>query len=109
MTPDLHNLLTVCDAYTAATGLVPSTVSKRFLGSGLRIAKIRAGGDMGSLTIARAIRAFDAAWPADAPWPAAVPRPSLTAAPTPAAAPGAAGLTPPNGSAAPSSFAEVSA
>lgn len=73
---DLDRLLHVAAAYCAATGLSEARVSTLFLKGGSRIASLRAGGDMGSRTIARAIEAFSDAWPADAVWPAEVPRPS---------------------------------
>jgi hypothetical protein len=76
---DIDRLLALTCAYCAATSLSEARVSTLFLKGGSRIASLRAGGDMGSRTIARAIAAFDAAWPPDAVWPADVPRPSLAA------------------------------
>jgi hypothetical protein len=79
MISDLSRLLSVFEAYVEATGLSPKTVSTRFMGRGGRIDQIRAGGDMGSLTIAKALTAFSAAWPPDAAWPVDVPRPPVGA------------------------------
>jgi hypothetical protein len=73
---DLDRLLHLLDAYCAATGLSEARVSTLFLKGGSRVASLRAGGDMGSRTIARAIEAFSDAWPAEAAWPSDVPRPS---------------------------------
>jgi hypothetical protein len=77
----VEHLLTVFDAFRAATGLADATVSTRFLDRGSRIVALRAGGDMGAKRIARALDDFSAAWPPDAVWPAHVPR----GAPAPAA------------------------
>lgn len=91
---DLDRLLHLVDAYCAATGLSEARVSTLFLKGGSRVASLRAGGDMGSRTIAKAIEAFSDAWPAEAAWPSDVPRPSraprVTGAPTDATG----GLTP---------------
>ncbi len=73
---DIRRLLLVFDAYAALTGQAEATISTRFLGNGNRIGEIRAGGDMGSRRIARALAAFSAAWPVGADWPDGVERPS---------------------------------
>jgi hypothetical protein len=73
---DLRKLILVFDAYVALTGQADATISTRFLGNGNRIREIRAGGDMGSRRIARALSAFSAAWPVGADWPQGVERPS---------------------------------
>ncbi len=78
----IENLLSVVDAYAAATGLAEATISTRFLAGGRVILDLRNGRDMGVRRIERAVESFAREWPADAEWPADVPRP----APTPAAA-----------------------
>lgn len=88
---DIARLLTVVDAYCQATGLSESRVSTLFLKSGARSAALRAGGDMGSRTIAKAIEAFSDAWPGDAAWPSVVPRPSRAPDVAPGAQPDATG------------------
>lgn len=95
MFSDLDRLLAIVDAYAAATRLSDSTISTLFLKGGSRIASLRAGGDMGSRTIARAIEAFSDAWPADAVWPAEVPRPSRALSDDSGAPTDAIGAVPP--------------
>ncbi len=73
---DLSKLLAVCDTYAALTGQAEATISTRFLGNGNRIREIRAGGDMGSRRIVRALAQFSALWPENAQWPEGVERPS---------------------------------
>ena len=80
---EVSHLLAVCDAVMAATGAKETTVSTRFLGSGKRIAKLRAGGDMGTRTISRAMLALSEAWPQGASWPPDVPRPAKAAGENP--------------------------
>lgn len=73
---DIDRLLAVVDAYRAATGLSEARISTLFLKGGTRLAHLRAGGDIGVRTAAKALAAFAAAWPADAVWPDTVERPS---------------------------------
>lgn len=72
----ISDLLAVFDAYRAATGFSESTVSRKFLGAGGRIGPLRAGGDMGTRTIERALTQFSQEWPEGAEWPASAPRPA---------------------------------
>lgn len=72
----ISDILAVFDAYCVATGLSDSTVSRKFLGAGGRIRPLRAGGDMGTRTIERALSQFSREWPADVEWPVNVPRPA---------------------------------
>jgi hypothetical protein len=72
----LNDLIDVFDAYAAATGLAPSTISRRFLGATRRISDLRSGGDIGVLMADRVMAAFAASWPESHPWPAHVPRPA---------------------------------
>ena len=67
------------DAYAALTGQADATISTKFLGNGNRIREIRAGGDMGSRRVGRALAAFSAHWPENAEWPANVLRPGAGA------------------------------
>jgi hypothetical protein len=78
---DLDQLLIVFDAYVSATGLAEATVSSRILGRGARIADLRAGGDMGSRTVHKAIEKFAENWPALTPWPEGVVRPDVPSNP----------------------------
>jgi hypothetical protein len=69
-------LLTLVDAYRAATDLAEATVSSRVFFDGKRIASLRSGGDVGAMRLDRAIQWFSDNWPANAVWPADVPRPA---------------------------------
>ena len=71
----LNDLLTVIDAYAAATGLADATISTRVFGRGTRLGEIRAGGDIGARTSSRALAALSDCWPAGAAWPEGVARP----------------------------------
>jgi hypothetical protein len=75
----IEALLAVTRAYATATGLAEATISRRFLGGGSRAATLCAGGDMGALTIAKAIERFARNWPPGAAWPEGVERPAAPA------------------------------
>jgi hypothetical protein len=72
----VDGLLSLIDRYAEANRLSPATVSKKLFNDGKRIAAIRAGGDVGTRRLARAINWFAANWPEGADWPAGVERPS---------------------------------
>lgn len=83
METDLDRLLVVFDAFVNATGRAEATVSAQFFGRGGRIKDLRAGGDMGSRTIADVMKEFSRRWPNDLDWPEGIARPE----PAPSEAP----------------------
>lgn len=75
MIEPITNLLCVSDAWCSATGKAEATLSTRMLRDGKRLGRIRAGADIGVLTIAAAMRWLSDHWPDGLDWPADVPRP----------------------------------
>lgn len=75
------DLLTLSEAYRAATGLSESRIGSLVGGTGIFFRRIREGGDCSATVYQRALRWFSARWPDDHPWPAGVPRPESTPAP----------------------------
>jgi hypothetical protein len=74
----IESLIAVFDAYAASSRQAEATVATKFLGRGNRMSELRAGGDMGARTIARALQAFSNHWPEGAVWPEGVERPALS-------------------------------
>jgi hypothetical protein len=72
---DIDSLLTLVDAYCAATGLAEATLSTRVMHDGKRFELIRQGRDIGVRRLAEAVQWFSANWPDGTPWPKSVPRP----------------------------------
>lgn len=66
----------VLAAYRKATGLSEGRVSTMLFSGGMRIAKIRSGGDVGSRRCDAAMVWFEENWPHGAVWPEGVKRPS---------------------------------
>lgn len=81
----IAHLFRICTSYSAATGLSEATISTRLFRDGKGLSRIRAGGDIGTRRLRRALEWFSANWPEGAEWPAGVPRPD-----TPTLAPDAA-------------------
>lgn len=81
----IDHLFRICISYSAATGLSEATISTRLFRDGKGLSRIRAGGDIGTRRLERAMKWFSANWPEGAEWPADVPRPD-----TPTLAPDAA-------------------
>lgn len=75
MAMNCENLLNIADAYCAATGLKPSTVSLYMGGSGDTLKRLRGGGDLTSRRLETYLRWFAEHWPEDQPWPAGIHRP----------------------------------
>lgn len=70
-----EQLVAVADAYQAGHGLTETTVSKRFFDNSKRLGRVRAGGDVTTITFERALQAMSEWWPAGVAWPAQVKRP----------------------------------
>lgn len=81
MSDAITALLSLADAWCAATGLSEATLSTRLLRDGKRLARIRAGADIGVRTISSAIAWLDQNWPTGLDWPEGVPRPDLEPCP----------------------------
>ncbi len=77
----IERLLHLIDAYAAAARLSPSTVSTKIFNDGKRVALIRAGGDIGTRQLARAIQWLSEHWPEGAIWPEGFDRPAPPAIP----------------------------
>lgn len=76
----ISDLLSLADAFAAARGLSESRVSTLAFSSGARLKQLRAGGDIGTRTLAQAIQWFSDHWPDSAAWPAGVHRPEKNGA-----------------------------
>lgn len=71
----IAHLLTVADAYMAATSVKEVTLSHRLFGDSKKLTALREGAD---ITVGRfngAMRWFDENWPEAAEWPANVGKP----------------------------------
>lgn len=76
MIDPIANLLSAADVWCAATGKAEATLSTRMLKDGKRLGRIRAGADIGVLTIATAMRWLFDNWPDGLDWPSGIPRPT---------------------------------
>ena len=72
----ITDLLRVIDVYCAAAGVADSTLSTRMFNEGMKIKRLRAGGDMNTRRVIAAMAWLSAHWPQGAEWPAGVIRPS---------------------------------
>jgi hypothetical protein len=66
----LHLVDVFCDGR-----LAEATLSTRIFNDGKRIAALRAGGDIGTRPLARAIDWLSLHWPEGEEWPSDIPRP----------------------------------
>lgn len=71
----ISHILSLADAYQAATGLSDTTLSWRVFGDSKKLASLRDGADLFTGRAARAVEWFSANWPEGATWPPATPRP----------------------------------
>lgn len=81
-----HQILRLAKAYSEATGLDLSKVSRRLFNSSSRLAALEAGGDLNTRTADAAFAALNDWWPDETPWPADIDRPSSTPKAGPAVA-----------------------
>ena len=75
----LAHLFRLCEAFGTAAGLSEATVSTRLFRDGKGLARLRAGGDVGTRRLDRAMAWLSANWPEGAEWPPEVPRPETLA------------------------------
>lgn len=67
-------LLACADAYVAAMGIAPATLSTWLFNDGRRLARMAGGGDIGTVHFERVMGWFADHWPETARWPDGVPR-----------------------------------
>jgi hypothetical protein len=72
----IADLLRVIDIYCASVGITDSTLSTRMFNEGMKIKRLRAGGDMNTRRVIAALEWLSAHWPSGAQWPEGVRRPS---------------------------------
>lgn len=72
---EISHLLSVADAYKAATGLEDVTVSHRLFGDSKKLKALRDGSDITLGRFNAALHWFAENWPQTAKWPADVQRP----------------------------------
>jgi hypothetical protein len=72
----ITQLFRLVDEYRRVRGVSDARVSTLVFNDGQRIEQLRAGSDIGSRRLDRALLWFSENWPADAEWPADVPRPA---------------------------------
>lgn len=70
------DLLTLADAYAAATGASETAISSRVFDDGKKLAAIRRGKDITVRRFNAAVSWFAAHWPDGAGWPEGVARPA---------------------------------
>ncbi len=73
---EISHLLTVIDAFTAATSVKEVTLSHRVFGDSKKIAALRSGSDITLGRFNGALDWFAANWPEGADWPEGVTRPA---------------------------------
>lgn len=71
----IKELLSVVDAYMKATGYKEGTVGTHAFNEGKSIAKLRAGGDIGTQRYELVMQWFSDNWPPQTAWPEGVGRP----------------------------------
>ncbi|PWJ93575.1 hypothetical protein C8D77_101254 [Mesorhizobium loti] len=72
---EIKHLLSIVDAYRAATGVEDKTVSSRVFNDGKKIDALRAGGDLTTERYNAAVWWFSTNWPVGAEWPEGISRP----------------------------------
>ncbi len=75
-----QQMIALVDAYAAAVGRSPQTVSQQFLRHNQKIDRLRAGRDLGTELFEEARTKFWEQWPAGVEWPSDVLRPTSEAA-----------------------------
>ena len=73
-----EQLLHIADVYCRSSERSETRVSTQIFSGGLRIQKIREGGDIGTMSFERAMAWFSDNWPSNTDWPAGIPRPEHT-------------------------------
>jgi hypothetical protein len=75
---DVADLLRLIDEYCRASEAVQSDggLSKRMFNDGKRIRRLRAGGEIGSRSLKRALQWLSDHWPGQAVWPDTMERPT---------------------------------
>lgn len=71
----ISHLLSVADAYIAATSIKEVTLSHRLFGDSKKLTALREGADITVSRFNAAMTWFSDGWPDGAEWPADVPRP----------------------------------
>ena len=80
-----NELLSIADAYAAATGVSDTTISSRVFDDGKKLSALREGKDISVRRANSALQWFSDNWPNDAPWPRGVERPFRGEIPSPKA------------------------
>lgn len=74
----IDHLLAVARAFGDAAELPDTTVSWRVFGDTKKLPRIKAGADLQTRRLEKAMRWFSTNWPAGHAWPDGVPRPAAT-------------------------------
>jgi len=73
---EIAHLLTLADAFIAATSVKEVTLSHRVFGDSKKLAAIRGGADITLGRFNAALEWFSANWPEGAEWPEGIARPT---------------------------------
>ena len=73
---EIAHLLTLADAFIAATSVKEVTLSHRVFGDSKKLAAIRSGADITLGRFNAALEWFSANWPEGAEWPEGIARPT---------------------------------
>jgi len=73
---EIAHLLTLADAFIAATSIKEVTLSHRVFGDSKKLAAIRGGADITLGRFNAALEWFSANWPEGAEWPEGIARPT---------------------------------
>ena len=73
---EIAHLLTLADAFIAATSIKEVTLSHRVFGDSKKLAAIRGGADITLGRFNAALEWFSANWPEGAGWPEGISRPT---------------------------------
>ena len=76
MSCSINNFLNLVEVYCTAAGVAEKTASHRLFGRNTKIDDLRAGKDVGVLTLERAMQWLSDSWPEGAVWPQDVARPA---------------------------------
>jgi hypothetical protein len=71
----LTSLMTLIDAYVAATGIADASLSMRVFRDNKKIRSLRHGGDITTSRMDAAVQWFSENWPENLDWPRGVSRP----------------------------------
>lgn len=74
---NIEHLITVADAYAAASHVEDKTVSSRVFQDSKKLSAIRGGADITVSRYNAALSWFAANWPDGARWPRSVPKPDV--------------------------------